>query len=42
MALPFALRDYDEALGEGPVLEALESFIKGLKRLPTSRSQEMG
>jgi hypothetical protein len=31
-ALQFALRDDGEALGEGPILEALESFIGGLER----------
>jgi hypothetical protein len=41
-ALPFALCDDSEALRESPVLEALESFIRGLERLPTDGSQEMG
>jgi hypothetical protein len=38
--LPFTLCDNSEALGEGPVLEALESFIGGLKRLPIGRNQD--
>jgi hypothetical protein len=37
---PFTLCDNSEALGEGLVLEALGSFIGGLKRLPIGRNQD--
>jgi hypothetical protein len=38
--LSFTLYDNSKALGEDPALEALESFIGGLKRLPIGRNQD--
>jgi hypothetical protein len=40
-ALPLALCDDGKALGKGPVLKALESFIRGLEWLFMGRSWEM-
>lgn len=41
-ALPLAFCDNGKALGEGPVLEPLESILGSLKRLPMCRSDKMG
>jgi len=41
-AFPLALHNDSEALGEGLVLELLESLFRSLKRLPINRGNEVG
>jgi hypothetical protein len=41
-AFPLALYNDSEALGEGPVLEPLESLFRSLKRLPINRGNKVG